>query len=160
MTQPDDRKLYLEFDSGVRAVATLCAEEAPVHAQALWDALIEPVTEKIMHAMYAGPEVMFGLPEKAQNFDPAKLPAENQQVVPAAGDLIFYYQAPYAMAGLDFELWEIGIFYGRGGRIFGPTGWTPCTIFASITEGLAEFAAECRQTRVTGVTNLTIGRVA
>jgi hypothetical protein len=64
------------------------------------------------------------------------------------------------MAGLDFELWEVGIFYGKGGRIFGPSGWTPCSIFASITEGLAGFAAGCQQTRVSGVRNLTIGRLA
>jgi len=158
-TSADDRKIYLELDDGFRAIATLCTKEAPVTSAAIWDALAQPVTEKIMHAMYAGPEVMFGLPESAQTFDPATLPAENQQVIPAAGDLIFYYQAANAMAGLDFELWEVGIFYGKGGRIFGPNGWTPCSIFGSITEGLAEFAAGCQQTRVTGVRNLTIGRV-
>lgn len=159
-TNADDRKIYLELDDGTRAIATLCTKEAPVTAAAIWDALATPVTEKIMHAMYAGPEVMFGLPESAQSFEPASLPPENQQVIPAAGDLIFYYQAPNAMAGLDFELWEVGIFYGKGGRIFGPSGWTPCSIFASITEGLAGFAAGCQQTRVSGVRNLTIGRLA
>jgi hypothetical protein len=159
-TNADDRKIYLELDDGTRAIATLCTKEAPVTAAAIWDALTTPVTEKIMHAMYAGPEVMFGLPESAQSFEPASLPPENQQVIPAAGDLIFYYQAPNAMAGLDFELWEVGIFYGKGGRIFGPSGWTPCSIFASITEGLAGFAAGCQQTRVSGVRNLTIGRLA
>jgi hypothetical protein len=158
-TSVGDRKIYLELDNGFRAIATLATKEAPVTAAAIWDALAQPVTEKIMHAMYAGPEVMFGLPQSAQTFDPATLPPENQQVIPAAGDLIFYYQAANAMAGLDFELWEVGIFYGKGGRIFGPNGWTPCSIFASITEGLAEFAAACQQTRVTGVRNLTIGRV-
>ncbi|HEX3962557.1 MAG TPA: DUF3830 family protein [Trebonia sp.] len=156
----DDRKIYLELEDGTRAIATLCTAEAPVTSAAIWNALATPVTEKIMHAMFAGPEVMFGLPQPAQNFDPASLPPENQQVIPAAGDLIFYYQAANAMAGLDFELWEIGIFYGKGGRIFGPAGWTPCSIFASITEGLAEFAAGCQQTRVSGVRNLTIGRLA
>ena len=155
-----DRKIYLELEDGTRAIATLCTGEAPFTSAAIWDALATPVTEKIMHAMYAGPEVMFGLPESAQTFDPASLPPENQQVIPAAGDLIFYHQGANTMAGLDFELWEIGIFYGRGGRIFGPNGWTPCSIFASITEGLAEFAAGCQQTRVTGVCNLTIGRLA
>lgn len=154
------RKIYLEFEGGPRAVATLCSAEAPVTSAAIWDALEDAVSETVMHAMYAGPEVMFGLPESAHIFDPASLPGENQQVVPAAGDLVWYYQAPNAMAGLDFELWEIGIFYGKGGRIFGPMGWTPCTIFASITEGLAEFAAACQETRVVGLKKLTIGRLA
>lgn len=158
-TSAGDRKIYLQLDDGCRAIATLCSSEAPVTSAAIWDALAQPVTEKIMHAMYAGPEVMFGLPRQAQTFDPARLPPENQQVIPAAGDLIFYYQAANAMAGLDFELWEVGIFYGKGGRIFGPAGWTPCSIFASITDGLADFAAGCQQTRVTGIRSLTIGRL-
>jgi Protein of unknown function (DUF3830) len=153
------RKIYLEFEGGVRAVATLCDTEAPVTSEAIWNALERPVAEKVMHAMYAGPEIMFGLPESARTFDPSTLPAENQQVIPAAGDLVWFFQAPNAMAGLDFELWELGIFYGKGGRIFGPLGWTPCTIVASITEGLEEFAAACQETRVTGVKSLTIGRV-
>lgn len=159
MTSSTDRRIYLEFEDGPRAVATL-APEAPVTAEAIWQALETPVTEKVMHAMYAGPEIMFGLPESAQNFDPNSLPAENQQVVPAAGDLVWYFQEPNAMAGLDFELWEVGIFYGKGGRIFGPLGWTPCTIFASITDGLAEFAAACQETRSVGLKTLTIGRLA
>ncbi|WP_329172663.1 DUF3830 family protein [Streptomyces sp. NBC_01477] len=154
-----ERRIYLQFDDGTRAVATLAADDAPATCAAIWDALAEPVTEKVMHAMYAGPEIMFGLPEQAHTFDPRALPAENQQVIPGAGDLIWFFQEPGQMAGLTFELWEVGIFYGKGGRVFGPLGWTPCTIFASITEGLAEFAAACAETRVSGVRSLTIGRV-
>jgi len=158
-TTTPERQIYLEFDNGARAVATLADDVAPKTAEAIWSALAEPVSETVMHAMYAGPEVMFGLPESAQTFEPTALPAENQQVIPAAGDLIFYHQIPHQMSGLDFELWEVGIFYGKGGRIFGPLGWTPCSIFASITEGLDEFAAACQETRVSGVKKLTIGRV-
>jgi hypothetical protein len=154
----NDRKIFLEFEGGPRAVATLFSAEAPHTSAAIWDALAAPVSETLMHAMYAGPEVMFGLPASAQTFDPTRLPPENQQVIPAPGDLVWYYQAPNAMAGLAFELWEIGIFYGKGGRIFGPMGWTPCTIFAAITEGLAEFATACQETRVVGLKKLTIGR--
>ncbi len=156
---PDQRRIYLEFADGPRAVATLATEEAPVTSAALWDALHTPVTDQVMHAMYAGPEIMFGLPESGRTFDPGALPPENQQVIPAAGDLIFYHQMANAMAGLGFELWEVGIFYAKGGRIFGPAGWTPCSVFASITDGLAEFAAACTQTRVVGLKALTIGRL-
>jgi hypothetical protein len=159
MSPASDRTIYLEFDGGPRAVAALLEKEAPQTCAAIWDALAAPVSESIMHAMYAGPEVMFGLPEQAQTFDPAALPPENQQVVPAAGDLVWYYQAPNAMSGLDFELWEVGIFYGKGGRIFGPLGWTPCTIFASIVDGLDAFAAACQETRSVGLKKLTIGRL-
>jgi hypothetical protein len=63
------------------------------------------------------------------------------------------------MKGLNDELWELGLFYGSGGRIFGPLGWTPCTIFGTMTGGLAAFAAECGKTRTEGVKTVEIGRV-
>ncbi|WP_298229805.1 DUF3830 family protein [Gryllotalpicola sp.] len=153
------KRIYLEFEGGPRAEATLLVDEAPRTATAIWEALKEPVTESVMHAMYAGPEIMFGLPPQAQTFDPAALPAENQQVIPAPGDLIWFFQPKELMGGLDFELWELGIFYGRGGRVFGPLGFSPCTIWASITSGLAEFAAACQETRTIGLKTLTIGRI-
>ncbi len=153
------KRIYLEFEGGPRAEATLLLDAAPKTAEAIWSALETPVSDDVMHAMYAGPEVMFGLPRSAQTFDPAALPAENQQVIPAAGDLVWFFQPKELMAGLDFELWEVGIFYGKGGRIFGPLGWTPCTIWASITSGLDEFAAACQETRTIGLKRLTIGRI-
>ena len=153
------KRIFLEFEGGPRAEATLLLDEAPKTAEAIWSALESPVSDDVMHAMYAGPEIMFGLPQSAQTFDPAALPAENQQVIPAAGDLVWFFQPQELMAGLDFELWEVGIFYGKGGRIFGPLGWTPCTIWASITSGLEEFAAACQETRTIGLKRLTIGRI-
>lgn len=144
---------------GPRAEAVLLTDEAPRTTEAIWSALREPVTEDVMHAMYAGPEVMFGLPKSAQTFDPCALPAENQQVIPAPGDLIWFYQPKELMGGLGFELWELGIFYGRGGRVFGPLGFSPCTIWASITSGLSEFAVACQETRTVGLKKLTIRRM-
>ncbi len=153
------KRIYLEFEGGPRAEATLHLDAAPVTAEAIWGALETPITEDVMHAMYAGPEIMFGIPQSAQTFDPTVLPAENQQVIPAPGDLIWFHQAKELMAGLDFELWELGIFYGKGGRIFGPLGWTPCTNWASITSGLDEFATACAEIRTVGLKRLTIGRI-
>ncbi|MDF2508479.1 MAG: hypothetical protein K0Q52_2338, partial [Microbacterium sp.] len=77
------KQVFLEYENGVRAVATLFEDLAPRTCEAMWGALEKPVTMQAMHAMYAGPEVMVGLPEEAQNFDPEKVPFENQQVVPA-----------------------------------------------------------------------------
>ena len=110
------------------------------------------------HAMYAGPEIMLNLPEQARTFSPTDMPAENQQVIPSAGDVIWYYQAPNQMAGLTDEVWEIGLFYASGGRIFGPMGWTPCNIIASVTDGLAEFAEACAGIRLDGARKLTLSR--
>ena len=76
-----------------------------------------PVTMLATHAMYAGPEIMMNLAEEARTFSPTDIRAKTQQVVPDAGDVIWYYQAPNLMAGLTDEVWEVGLFYGSGGRI-------------------------------------------
>lgn len=153
------KQVFLEYENGVRAVATLFEDLAPRTCEAMWGALEKPVTVQAMHAMYAGPEVMVGLPEEAQNFDPEKVPFENQQVVPAPGDLQWYWQRPMQMGGLPFEWYEIGVFYDRGARTLGPLGWTPVNIWGGITEGLAEFAKESAAIRIDGAKQLTIGRL-
>ncbi|MDZ8170929.1 DUF3830 family protein [Microbacterium xanthum] len=154
------KKIFLQYDSGVRAVATLLEEHAPRTCEALWGAFETPRTMQALHAMYAGPEVMVGLPEEAQNFDPQTVPFENQQVVPAPGDLMWYWQQPMQMGGLPFEWYEVGVFYDRGARVLGPLGWTPVNIWASVTEGLEEFARESAAIRIDGAKQLTIGRVS
>lgn len=153
------KQISLTFPNGAKAIADLNLKNAPVTAQTIWDALEQPVEVLAVHAAFAGPEIMTGLPESAQTFDPESIPVENQTCFPAAGDLLWYYQAPNQMKNMSEDLWEIGVFYGDGGRIFGPLGWTPCNIFASITEGLDEFAAACGNTRIDGAKTITIARV-
>src|SRR3546814_5687789 len=128
------RQITLTYANGGRATATRREDLAPKTCEAMWGAMAEPVTMQVPHAMYAGPEVMMGLPEEAQNFDPETIPFENQQVVPAPGDLQWYWQRPMQMGGLPFEWYEIGVFYDRGARILGPLGWTPVNIWATTPE--------------------------
>lgn len=154
------RQLYAEFTaSRVRAVITLYDELAPRTCDTLWDAFAAPLTMPAIHAMFAGPEIMMGLPPQGQNFDPTALPNENQTVYPEAGECLWFYQGANAMKGLPDELWEIGIFYAPGARINGPLGWTPCNIWGRIGDGLDAFAAECHKTRTEGLKDVRIGRL-
>jgi hypothetical protein len=153
------RKLYARFvDSGVQGLITLHETSAPVTVETIWTALAQPIRTPAMHAMFAGPEIMMGLPPEAQSFDPRSLPPENQTCFPSPGDMLWFYQAPNLMKGLGDELWELGLFYAEGGRIFGPLGWTPCTIFGTMDDGLAAFAAACGKTRTEGIKTVEIGR--
>ena len=93
-------------------------------------------------------------------------PADGLQIVDAAGGfvtpgLINMHQHLHMnlMKGLADELWEIGMFYAEGGRIFGPLGWTPCNIFGRMVEGLDGFAAQCQRIRLDGVKLVEIGRM-
>ncbi len=154
------KKLYFKFiDAGVQGTVHLYEENAPETCAAIWQALTKPVQIPAMHAMFAGPEIMLGLPPEAQTFDPRGIPAENQTCFPVAGDCLWFYQAKGLMKGLSDELWELGMFYGDGGRIFGPLGWTPCNIFGRMVEGLDSFASVCQSIRVEGVKTLEVGRL-
>lgn len=152
------RRLRFTFEDGPTAYAELREDFAPVTTKLIWEALGHPVTMLATHAMFAGPEIMLDLPPEVRTFSPTEVPAENQQVIPAAGDVIWFHQAPNLMAGLTSEVWEIGLFYASGGRVFGPLGWTPVNIIASVTEGLAEFAQACAEIRLKGARMLTLGR--
>jgi Protein of unknown function (DUF3830) len=154
-----NKQLYFRFtENNVEGLVTLYEDFAPVTCATIWTALKEPVRVTTMHAMFAGPEIMIGLPPAAQNFDPQSIPAENQTCYPTAGECLWFYQGKNMMYGLRDELWEIGLFYANGGRINGPLGWTPCNIFGRMTQNLENFAAECADIRLTGAKTIEIGR--
>ncbi len=155
-----DKKLYLKFvDANVQGTISMYWDVAPKTCEALWGALEKPIRWPASHAIFSGPEIMMGLPEANRNFDPTKLPAENQTIIPEVGELLWYYQPKNFFKIDPSEFWEIGLFYGVGGRTFGPTGWIPCTYFGRMTEGLEAIAEQCRTIRQTGVKVVELGRL-
>lgn len=156
-----DRKLYLKFvDANVTGIITLYWENAPETCKAIWGALEKPIRWPASHAIFSGPEIMMGLPEENRNFDPTKLPAENQTVLPDPGELLWFYQPKNFFKIDPDEFWEIGLFYAAGGRTFGPTGWIPCTYFGKMTENLDGIAEQCRLIRKEGQKIVEIGRLS
>jgi len=155
------RQLRFSFvEKGISGLVDFYEEHAPRTCDTIWTALAQPIRVPAFHAIYSGPEIMVGLPESAQTFDPRAVPHENQTVIPAPGDVLWFYQAPNLMKGLADEFWEIGLFYADGGRIFGPMGWLPVNFFARMRhEDLPAFAAECRDIRLTGAKTIEIARV-
>lgn len=155
-----DRKLYLKFvDANVEGIIDLYWENAPETCKALWGALENPIRWPATHAIFSGPEIMMGLPEENRNFDPTKLPPENQTVLPEPGEMLWFYQPKNFFKIDPEEFWEIGMFYGVGGRTFGPTGWIPCTYFGKVSKNLEGLAEQCRLIRKEGQKIVEIGRV-
>ncbi len=155
-----DGKFYLKFvESGVQGILTPYWDAAPVTTKTLWDALETPIRVTASHAIFSGPEIMMGLPESHHTFDPTALPPENQTVTPDPGDMLWYYQPKNFFKIDPDEFWEIGMFYGTGGRTFGPTGWIPVTYFAKMTEGLEAIADQCRLIRKEGIKTIEMGRL-
>ncbi|WP_174802163.1 DUF3830 family protein [Martelella limonii] len=156
-----DKKLYLKFvEANVQGIISLYWENAPETCAALWGALEKPIQWPATHAIFSGPEIMMGLPEENRNFDPTKLPPENQTILPEPGELLWFYQPKNFFKIDPDEFWEIGMFYGVGGRTFGPTGWIPCTYFGKMTENLDAVAAQCKLIRTEGAKTVEIGRLA
>ena len=89
---------------------------------------------------------------------PRAIPPENQSCFPAAGECIWFFQAPHALYGFADELWELGIFYANGGSLFGVAGWTPCNVWGRMTENLEAFSADCRDIRRNGIQIVEFGR--
>jgi hypothetical protein len=152
------RLAFTFVDEGVTGLVDLYEDGAPVTCATIWTALEKPVRGLAFHAMFAGPEIMLGVPPEAQTFDPKAIPPENQHVEPGAGDLLWFYQGKNMMKGLADELWELGLFYDNGGHTFGPLGWTPVNIFGTMREGLDAFAKSCRGIRMTGAKMLEVRR--
>ena len=81
-----DRQLYAAFvDTGERAVITLYKRNAPVTCDTLWQALATPVRMTAIHAMFAGPEIMMGLPESAQDVRPQGHSTREPDLLPGGG---------------------------------------------------------------------------
>lgn len=154
-----ERGFYLKFvEADVEGEITLYWENAPQTCAALWDALATPITVSASHAIFSGPEIMMGLPKSAQTFDPTALPPENQTILPEPGELLWFYQPKNFFKIDPDEFWEVGMFYGVGGRTFGPTGWIPCTYFGRMTKGLDAVAEQCRLIRKEGIKTVELGR--
>jgi hypothetical protein len=127
----------------VRAVATLLEEEAPRTCAALWELL--PINGDTFHAKWAGRELYTLVP-------PPKVGpgVENATIMPIPGDLLYFdvspdsIDIPIAMRKAHPQgLVDIAVFYGRNSFLLSPQGFMPGNLFATITEGLAEYAKAC-----------------
>ena len=136
---------------GVRAVATFLDDAAPRTCAALWEML--PIDGDTFHAKWAGRELYTLVPP------PAALPGlENATIMPIPGDLLWFDVSPDSI-DLPIEmrkanprgLVDIAVFYGRNNFLLSPQGFMPGNLFATITEGLAEYAKACGEVFREGV---------
>ncbi|MBJ7289665.1 DUF3830 family protein [Williamsia sp.] len=146
----------------VSAVARLLDVEAPTTAGAVWDAL--PLGGQVYHGKFARNEIYTLVP----GFAPAEPGLENSTVTPIPGDLCYFtfdgvlenpaygYETGSA-AGEHRLLVDLAVFYGRNNLLLnGDVGWVPGNVFATIVEGLDEFAAACNDIWMGGARGETL----
>jgi hypothetical protein len=138
---------------GVRAVATFLEDEAPRTCNAVWDAL--PIEAETYHAKWAGRELYTLVPPFPKG--PGE---ENATITPIPGDVVYFDVSPDTIdlpVALRRQypngLVDLAVFYGRNNLLLGPAGFMPGNLFATITEGLAEYARACAELFREGMVN-------
>jgi len=162
MIMPRYLRITLESRK-VSCRARLLDEEAPRTANAVWQAL--PLSGQVFHGKYARNEIYNLVPAFAAT-EPGK---ENTTVTPIPGDLCYFafdtkdlatpshgYEAGEGLKDLA-KIIDLALFYGRNNLLLnGDQGWVPGNVYATIIEGLDEFAAACNDIWMSGARGETL----
>jgi len=150
----------VEPQSGLSARCRLLDDAAPVSAAFLWDLAERKAGFEAMHAIWTGPEISVPMPASTlpQGMSQPAIPAENATSYPEAGDIVLAYLAAGSTKGLPpGDFYDIGLFYGQGGRLLMPFGWIQANVCARILdEDLAKAQADCRTIRRNGACTLSL----
>lgn len=142
---------------GVSCRARLLDDAAPRTANAVWDAL--PQEGQVYHGKYARNEIYNLVPA----FAPAEPGPENTTITPIPGDVCYFTFSATELGNPGYgyrdgeggdtgeAIIDLAVFYGRNNLLInGDVGWIPGNVFASIEEGLEEFAAACQDLWMNG----------
>jgi len=150
----------VEPQSGLSARCRLLDDAAPVSAAFLWDLAERKAGFEAMHAIWTGPEISVPMPASTlpQGMAQPAIPAENATSYPEAGDIVLAYLAAGSTKGLPpGDFYDIGLFYGQGGRLLMPFGWIQANVCARIVdEDFAKAQADCRTIRRNGACTLSL----
>jgi len=146
------RQIRLTFPaSGEKVIATLLEEDAPATCEMVWRVLEKPLKGPANHARGIGPEIYVMMPPAPE------VPNENLTVFPIPGDLLFYHYVGQLPRGE--KIYDIGIYYDRGGHSFWNVGWVPGNVFATVAENLEGLQRVGREISNSGAQLIEIERV-
>jgi len=150
----------VEPQSGLSARCRLLDDAAPVSAAFLWDLAERKAGFDAIHAIWTGPEISVPIPASTlpEGMAQPAIPAENATSYPDSGDIVLAYLAAGSTKGLPpGDFYDIGLFYGSGGRLLMPFGWIQANVCARILdEDLAKAQADCRTIRRNGACTLSL----
>ncbi len=149
-----------EAKSGLSARCELLEKAAPASCAFLWELAERNAGFEAMHAIWTGPEISVPMPASTlpAGMATAAIPFENATSYPDPGDIVLAYLAAGSTKGLPpGEFYDIGLFYGPGGRLLMPFGWIQANVCARILpEDLAKAQADCRTIRRNGACTITL----
>ncbi len=148
---------------GVTARARMLDDEAPRTAKAVWDAL--PQSSQVYHGKYARNEIYSLVPA----LTPEPVSRENSTITPIPGDVCYFSFSATELGNPAYgyregegsdtanDIVDLAVFYGRNNLLInGDVGWVPGNVFATIEEGLEEFAAACQDVWMSGAAGETL----
>lgn len=150
----------IEPQSGLSARCQLLEDKAPASSAFLWDLATRKASFEAMHAIWTGPEISVPMPASTlpEGMATPAIPPENATAYPETGDIVLAYLAAGSTKGLPpGEFYDIGLFYGPGGRLHMPFGWIQANVAARIVdEDLEKAQADCRTIRRNGACTLSL----
>ena len=151
---------FTEPNSGLSVRCRLLQDAAPQSCDFLRDLASRSASFEAMHAIWTGPEISMPMPSASlpEGMDQPAIPFENATAYPDSGDIVLAYLAAGSTKGLPpGPFYDIGMFYGAGGRLLMPFGWIQANVCARIVdEDLAKAVADCRTIRRNGACTITV----
>ena len=150
--------LITEPQSALSVRAALLPEKAPANAAFLWRWLETAREVPSIHAIWTGPEISCPIPPAQVAGEPA-LPAENATLHPQPGDVVLAHVPARVWGGNPDPIFDVGLFYGPGARMFFPIGWLAGSVVAQVLpEDRAALADACGRIRRSGACTITFAR--
>lgn len=144
--------------AGLSAQADLLPEKAPENVGFLRQYLAQPRVIPGLHAMWTGPEISCPIPTAhltSAAFARA-LPPENATLHPQPGDVVLAYVPARMWGGSPDQIFDIGLFYGPGARMFFPIGWLAGSVVAQVrATDRAALAEACGRIRRAGACEIS-----
>lgn len=138
--------------------AEFLSGKAPENVAFLRAYLTTPRVVPGLHAMWTGPEISCPIPSAhLAGADYAHaLPPENATLHPQPGDIVLAYVPARMWGGNPDPIFDIGLFYGPGARMFFPIGWLAGSVVAQVRpEDRAALAEACTRIRRAGACDVT-----
>lgn len=149
--------------AGLDVLAELLPNKAPLNVAFLMHYLAGARVVPGLHAMWTGPEISCPIPpDHLANADYAHaLPPENATLHPQPGDVVLAYVPVRMWGGNPDPIFDIGLFYGPGARMFFPIGWLAGSVVAQVRpEDRSSLAEACGRIRRSGACDITFSGVS
>jgi len=147
--------------AGLDVLADLLPEKAPENLAFLTSYLSGPRVVPGLHAMWTGPEISCPIPPahlSGATYARA-LPPENATLHPQPGDVVLAYVPARMWGGNPDPIFDIGLFYGPGARMFFPIGWLAGSVVAQVRpEDRPALAEACTRIRRSGACEITFSQ--